>query len=199
MKPRDEEFLPSPEWTERFLSRVDTSRGPEACWPWTRSVNAYGYGNVGYTNAEGKGRTILTHRAAFRISGGKTTTSSPFVLHSCHNRACCNPAHLRSGTHRDNMKEMYDSGRGNRPSGENHWTHTRPERVATGPRKFAPLMNGENHYTKRLGYVPKPRKILPADTTEVMRKMRGEGHTLTFIAKFMSVSVSTVSTRLKSV
>ena len=39
------------------------------------------------------------------------------VLHSCDCRACINPAHLRLGTHQENMQDAVDRGR--IASGEN--------------------------------------------------------------------------------
>lgn len=36
-----------------------------------------------------------------------------FILHSCDNRGCVNPAHLRPGTHDDNMLDKMTRGRQN--------------------------------------------------------------------------------------
>jgi hypothetical protein len=33
------------------------------------------------------------------------------ACHSCHNRACCNPEHIREGTAKENTKDMLDANR----------------------------------------------------------------------------------------
>jgi hypothetical protein len=52
----------------------------------------------------GKWRTEFTHRLAYAIERGDIPESM-MVLHSCDRPACCNPAHLRLGTHADNMAD----------------------------------------------------------------------------------------------
>jgi hypothetical protein len=44
------------------------------------------------------------------------------VLHSCDNRRCVNPAHLRQGTGSENIQEAFDKGRKVQPVayGENN-------------------------------------------------------------------------------
>jgi hypothetical protein len=32
------------------------------------------------------------------------------VHHICHNRVCCNPAHLKTGTHTQKMRELHEAG-----------------------------------------------------------------------------------------
>lgn len=42
------------------------------------------------------------------------------VLHSCDNRACINPRHLRWGTQKDNMRDLSLRKRGGKTYGDNH-------------------------------------------------------------------------------
>jgi hypothetical protein len=97
---------------EKFWARVDMSAGPDACWPWTGYLRKDGRGSVGVGD-----RRLQTHRVALG-SGIGLPEPAGFVLHSCDNPRCCNPAHLRVGTHADNMADMVRRGRADRRDGE---------------------------------------------------------------------------------
>lgn len=53
---------------------------------------------------------MFAHRAAHLFGHGYLDPSLD-VLHSCDNPICCNPAHLRMGTHLENMADMVQRGR----------------------------------------------------------------------------------------
>lgn len=91
----------------RFWKLVDASGGAEACWPWTGYVQKNGYGR--FTPVDGvRG---LAHRYAIEYSTGATIPEGMEAAHSCHNRRCCNPAHLRVATRSENMAEMWSKWR----------------------------------------------------------------------------------------
>jgi len=81
------------------------------CLEWSRCINADGYG---LTWAYGK--SWRTHRLALHLEG--IDTNGHHVLHSCDNRLCCNPDHLRTGTNADNMTDR--NSRGRQALGSNH-------------------------------------------------------------------------------
>ncbi len=96
------------EFSARFWSKVDQGGGPEACWPWTAArFAAEGVGSYGafWLN----GRNEKAHRVAFLLTRGDL--GGQLVLHACDNPPCCNPAHLRLGTHADNSADAVDRGR----------------------------------------------------------------------------------------
>ena len=74
------------------------------CREWTGGRNRDGYGQ---TMAWGK--LWRTHRLALELEDINTT--GHYVLHSCDNPCCCNPAHLRLGTQAENMADMNSKGR----------------------------------------------------------------------------------------
>lgn len=88
----------------RFWSRVSVTANPEKCWEWQGRCNANGYGQVGW-----KGKNQLAHRIAYEMHNG--ITPSLCVLHSCDNRKCVNPNHLRQGTRLDNSQDAISRGR----------------------------------------------------------------------------------------
>lgn len=105
----------TPDAEARFWVKVDR-RGPDECWPWIAHVNEHGYGRFMLN-----GKSCGAHRVALLLSGGGGFGGA-FALHSCDNPPCCNPAHLRWGTHRENMDEMILRGRSVRcsPKGSAH-------------------------------------------------------------------------------
>lgn len=51
------------------------------------------------------------HRLVCEMAHGPAPKDKQFALHSCHNRRCCNPDHLRWGDARDNHNDAVAAGR----------------------------------------------------------------------------------------
>lgn len=92
----------------RIWVRVDR-RGPDECWPWKGSPNTSGYGQVDLTY-KGVRCAHNVHRVIWALAHGRSP-GRRFVRHTCHNRICCNPAHLRLGTPLQNSRDMIAAGR----------------------------------------------------------------------------------------
>jgi len=99
---------------ERLAARVDSTTTPDGCWPWMGSRNNKGYGQLQVKNPDGRKRPTLTHRLAWEVANGESIPDGLFVLHSCDNPPCCNPAHLSVGDASRNMLEMWERIRGPR-------------------------------------------------------------------------------------
>ena len=84
---------------ERFYERVDTSGGPEACWPWMAGRTTAGYGS--FTRSY---RHVLAHREAYEIENGPIPPGA-HVLHECDNPPCCNARHLFLGDQASNVAD----------------------------------------------------------------------------------------------
>lgn len=98
----------------RFWSLVDV-RGENECWAWQASTQSKGYGQ--FRVAQGRNQQ-LAHHVAFWFSVGPILDKKPILRHSCDSPPCCNPAHLKPGTHLDNSRDMVRRGRS--MAGERH-------------------------------------------------------------------------------
>lgn len=110
-------------YADRFWAKVER-RGPSECWPWTSCAHIHGYGQF-----FAHGRVLQAHRVAFELAGGVLPdyeADHRWTLdHRCHvpetceggptcpHRLCCNPAHLKIVTQKENIL------RGNSPTAVN--------------------------------------------------------------------------------
>ena len=91
---------------ERFWSKVKKA-GPDDCWEWQASKQTKGYGQSWWKPA---GRAIGAHRIAYLLTHGQIPEGL-HVAHTCHNKLCCNPAHLEAQTSADNNWANYKDKR----------------------------------------------------------------------------------------
>lgn len=118
---------------DRFWEKVDKSAGPDGCWPYMGFRKWDGYGWLART-IDGKQKHMTAHRCAWILTQG-FPPEGMHLLHKCDNPPCCNPTHLRLGTHDENMDDMRKRGRNN--SGQIkkykpvlHPNRVRPKRAA---------------------------------------------------------------------
>lgn len=96
---------------DRAFWRKVAVGGPRECWPWTASRrNGYGRFTQNYVG-------LYAHRVAYLLAKGPIGDGL-MVMHSCNNKACCNPAHLQPGTAQQNTEAAYRDGLA--VSGERH-------------------------------------------------------------------------------
>lgn len=90
-----------------FWSHVDSlEHSPGGCWPWMGRFCGSGYGEF----RDGPSTRRLAHRTALELSTGPIPRGK-VVRHRCHNRACCNPAHLLFGSVKDNFHDAISADR----------------------------------------------------------------------------------------
>lgn len=96
---------------EKFRSFVKES-GPDECWEWTGRINIPIRGqNYGIMYCRRK--LHYSHRLAYEFANGPIPGDLR-ILHSCDNPLCVNPAHLRTGTQGENMRDCAIKGRASR-------------------------------------------------------------------------------------
>lgn len=102
--------LLSDKFKTRFWSNVRIAK-PNECWLWKLAKASNGYGLLSLKRNR-KNRTFLAHRLAWMLHNDRNIPNHKGILHSCiGQRDCCNPAHLRIGTQKENLQEMTDQGR----------------------------------------------------------------------------------------
>ena len=87
-------------------------QGPDDCWSWTGAWGGRASDRRPYFQAAGKRR--IAYRWVYELVHGPLPDDL-LILHSCdqggYPTGCCNPAHMRTGSHDANMKDMTDRQR----------------------------------------------------------------------------------------
>lgn len=107
---------PIPELSPKQKARYDAQvavAGADECWLWTGPKQQSPCPE--FRTLTGK---FFTSHVALALAG-KVRPEGKHALHSCDNRLCCNPAHLRWGTQRENMEDKVARGRTPRGSSSN--------------------------------------------------------------------------------
>lgn len=94
--------LPAKPLAERFWPKVDR-RDEDECWLWNAGLDHAGYGTFMVHTPWGY-RPMHAHRMAYLLKH-RAVASNKWILHSCDEPRCCNPAHLRAGTPLDDAND----------------------------------------------------------------------------------------------
>lgn len=113
---------------ERYWAKVDTSAGPDECWPWTAGVNL----RTGYGIFHRDSRlTVNAHRFGALLAGILHPGDTRVVDHTCHNgagcspgpchhRLCQNPAHFEAVADQVNVNRSHNSNASKTHCPRNH-------------------------------------------------------------------------------
>lgn len=90
---------------DRTYEDLERSYCGTPCWIWKGSIKKNGYGQIWHN-----GTNWSTHRYSY-CCVNPDLDQDDLVRHMCHNRACCNPDHLKAGTNVDNYRDSKESYR----------------------------------------------------------------------------------------
>ena len=89
------------------LWRYVDMRGPDDCWPWLGSWGGRKTHLMPYFSAGGQ--RWIAYRKVYEMTHGVDLLAAQLMCHSCdcgaHPVGCCNPKHVRIGTHQDNAND----------------------------------------------------------------------------------------------
>lgn len=97
---------------DRYWQYVNRG-GSDDCWPWLGGRNDKGYGQFTLNHRKsGRQSNIGAHVFVLTLATGVLPADRLAMHWKCDNPPCCNPAHLRWGTRKDNAQDMIRKGRG---------------------------------------------------------------------------------------
>jgi hypothetical protein len=150
----------------RFFNKVDV-RDEGECWDWRAGIDAAGYGDAKVRETD---RSHGAHRVAYAIFAGISIRDLDrlVIRHSCDRPSCCNPFHLSTGTHADNVIDRVRRGRSAIGIGNGNHKLTEAEvleiRSSSHPTTYLAAKFGVHVDTIRMAKIGKTwRHLLPPD------------------------------------
>lgn len=180
------------------LGLIEERSTPEpntGCWLWLGPLDTRGYANI---RVHGK-----RVRASRLILGLLDAPTSVVARHRCDNPPCVNPAHLVSGTQRDNAYDMLRRGRGNKARGDDNGARKHPDRLARGAAsgmnahpesRSCGDRNGSRLHPERLvrGEVHPSARLTVEAVREIRASATGVNDPLTELANRYGVSTAAI-------
>lgn len=83
----------------RYITKTEIG-----CWEWQGALVKDSYGQIRVGS-----KAMGSHRLAYLLWKGEIPRGH-MVRHTCHNSRCCNPDHLLTGTHEDNVADRVARG-----------------------------------------------------------------------------------------
>jgi len=172
---------PKQPYSISFWPKLDKQSDNE-CWNWTARKDSRGYGLLKILGQQ------KAHRVSWIIHFGEIPEGL-YVCHRCDNPSCVNPAHLFTGTAKDNYKDMVNKGRIGSWSGKRHGSWTHPERRTYGER------NGARKHPEKMprGSAHGNAKLTEEDVADMRRRYDAGGVTQISLAKEYKLGKMTVS------
>jgi hypothetical protein len=131
----------------RFWRKV--KKDDDGCWRWT------GHTDTGYGSFNLKGKSYAAHRLSLAMALGRELAPGMYACHGCRSKNCVNPAHLREGTHADNMADRQRDGTAARGAmhGRSKLTDEKVRAIRQDPRSHAALAKEYGVTAVAIGYI----------------------------------------------
>lgn len=96
------------------------------CWIWQRQKSSTGYGKITVSS-----KKLFAHRVSYEVFKGNIPENK-IVMHTCDNPSCVNPDHLKLGTQKENIQDMFSKGR-NPPRNQQCHGESNGQAILTSP------------------------------------------------------------------
>lgn len=133
--------------TGEFIAAVVSAPASSECIIWPFSADSHGYGSFRVN-----GKDIRAHRAVCRMAKGVPSSDALVAAHSCDNRLCVNPGHLRWATPQENTQDRQDRQRQQR--GSRHYRAKLTEQDVPAIRRRLAANEDQGSVAKDFGVSP---------------------------------------------